>query len=114
MESQTERNLLAESNSMSFHNCVGNAEAQRSYFALDEKVLAFGRSFLPCADAFDSVQSTKNITINIGKRKYRQSSTSKVIIQKRCMAYFLIQKSVGWTFDTLELPAAQTLRCMAA
>ena len=29
-------------------------------------------------------------------------------------AYFLIQKSVGWTFDTLELPAAKTLMRMAA
>ena len=29
-------------------------------------------------------------------------------------AYFLIQKSVGWTFDTLELPPAQTLMRMAA
>ena len=31
-----------------------------------------------------------------------------------CRAYFSIQKSVGWTFDTLELPTAQTLICMAA
>ena len=28
--------------------------------------------------------------------------------------YFLIKKSVGWTFDTLELPTAQTLKPMAA
>ena len=36
------------------------------------------------------------------------------LFQYKYWAYFLIQKSVGWTFDTLELPPAQTIMRLAA
>ena len=49
----------------------------------------------------------QNIAIMMFKVKHNMSP-------KYIRAYVLIQKSVGWTFDTLELPPAQTLMPMAA
>ena len=55
------------------------------------------------------LSEAKNIRLKT-LNKYKESCHQS----KRCRAYFLIQKSVEWTFDTLELPPAQTLMRMAA
>ena len=50
----------------------------------------------------------------IGKLRSKVSAPIEHRMHFFLWAYFLIQKSVGWTFDTLELPPAQTLMRMAA